>query len=161
MFLGATVWFSFDLCWFGSIIFRGVSPFPALSTRRRKENPSLNVCLGRSVFIELAFVSDHSPAEGRAPKERADPATGVKLCRVSSDQWFPAAPERLGLSPALVTDAEGVDLTLTCSSRGGQTAGGVPACLLSMLHRAGGRRSRLSAGVKVTFREVWTERRTW
>lgn len=73
----------------------------------------------------FAFVSDHSPAEGGAPNERADPLeVRIELRGVSSDQRLTAAPAGLGLSPALVTDAEGGDLSLTCSSRGAQIAGG-------------------------------------
>lgn len=108
MFLRATIWFSFDLCPSGSIVFSGVNPHPDLSTRRgEEENPSLNVCLGRSAFIELAFLSDDSPAQGKAPKERADTAMEIKPCSMLlppniSQQHLP----RLGLSLALATDAQ-------------------------------------------------------
>lgn len=141
MFLRATIWFSFDLCQSGSIVFSGVNPYPDLSTRRgEEENPSLNVCLGRSALIELAFLSDDSPAQGKAPKERADTAVEVKPCSMLlppniSQQHLP----RLGLSLALATDARRASLALMGSSWRGQFAPGAPACSLVMLHWAGGR----------------------
>lgn len=146
MFLRAAVWFSYDLCWFGSIFFSGINPHLHLSTRTKEENPFLNVCLGMSAFIELAFLSDQSPVQGKAPKEGADSAMEIILCSMflppnNSQQHLQDQDWDWLWWPMLKGQA-----WLCCPKSPSNDA-----------HWAGGERSCLGAGVKVTFREVLIE----